>query len=163
MVVAANEKQTNRVRVSDEVWIATALLHQEHPEREGFTVQEIVNRAARENLCDGLRPGVIVHAYLHCVANREPKPSGYRMLYASGKSTRRLYRPTDPVNPRRKGKVMPRREEIPPAYHYLLDWYEKEFCRADADPVLALYGLGSELWQQEHPDDYVRRLREGWE
>jgi hypothetical protein len=33
----------------------------------------------------------------------------------------------------------------------------------DDDPLLALYGSGSDLWADEHADEYVRRLREGWE
>jgi len=51
-----------RVKVADEVWIATALLHREHPEREDFTVAEIVERARKESLTPDLRPGVYVHA-----------------------------------------------------------------------------------------------------
>lgn len=166
--VAEAESEVS-VRVADEVWIATALLHREQPEREDFTVQEIVERAAKENLGHGLRPGVSVHAYLHCVANRDPKPSGYRMLYATSSNGRRLYRPTDAANPGRRGKIKPRRDQIPEKYHHLLDWYEKEFCQAGSvapsavDPILALRGLGSEIWQDEDPDEYVRRLREGWE
>jgi hypothetical protein len=31
------------------------------------------------------------------------------------------------------------------------------------DPLLALYGSGKELWADEHADEYVARLREGWE
>lgn len=31
------------------------------------------------------------------------------------------------------------------------------------DPILALAGLGREIWQDVAPDDYVRSLREGWE
>lgn len=157
------------IRVSDEVWIGTALLHREHPEREDFTVQEIVQRVAKENAAGGLRPGVSVHTYLHCVANRAPNPSGYRMLYATDKSARRLYRPTDPSHPERRGKMKPRRNQIPENYGYLLDWYEREYCQSnvgrepDLDPILALRGAGKEIWQGEDPDEYVRRLREGWE
>ena len=29
--------------------------------------------------------------------------------------------------------------------------------------ILALRGLGRELWADEDADSYVRRLREGWE
>jgi hypothetical protein len=37
-------------------------------------------------------------------------------------------------------------------------------CRAvEDDPLLALYGSGKDLWADEHADEYVRRLREGWE
>jgi hypothetical protein len=31
------------------------------------------------------------------------------------------------------------------------------------DPLLALYGSGKSLWAEEHADEYVARLREGWE
>ena len=30
------------------------------------------------------------------------------------------------------------------------------------DPLLALFGSGKSLWADEHADDYVARLREGW-
>ena len=29
-------------------------------------------------------------------------------------------------------------------------------------PLLALYGSGKQLWADEHADEYVARLREGW-
>jgi hypothetical protein len=32
-----------------------------------------------------------------------------------------------------------------------------------ADPLLALYGSGKALWADEHADEYVARLREGWD
>jgi len=32
-----------------------------------------------------------------------------------------------------------------------------------ADPLLALYGSGKDLWSDEHADQYVARLREGWD
>ncbi len=157
------------VLVADEVWIAAALLHQEHPERTDFSIQEIVQRAARENLAGRLRPGVVVHASLHCVANKAPNPGTYRMLFATGKHTRRLYRPGDPAHPARTGKITPRPGQMPERYHQLLDWYEKQFARSsreqmlESDPILGLRGLGKEIWEGEDPDEYVRRLREGWQ
>jgi len=33
----------------------------------------------------------------------------------------------------------------------------------ESDPLLALRGSGTKLWADEHADEYVRRLREGWE
>lgn len=33
----------------------------------------------------------------------------------------------------------------------------------DDDPLLQLYGDGKDLWADEHADEYVRRLREGWD
>ncbi len=157
------------IKVADEVWLAAALLHREHPERNDFTIQEIVDRVERENIYGELRPGVRVHATQHCVANRPPNYAGYIMLFATGKRTRRLFRPGDPVHPRRNGKVTPNRDEIPERYHELLDWYEGEFARTaevkghPLDALLALRGTGKDLWADEHADEYVRRLREGWE
>jgi hypothetical protein len=31
------------------------------------------------------------------------------------------------------------------------------------DPLLAAKGSGRELWRDERADEYVRRLREGWD
>ncbi len=31
------------------------------------------------------------------------------------------------------------------------------------DPLLSLRGSGRELWRDEHADEYVRRLRDGWD
>lgn len=157
------------VLVADEVWIATTLLHRERPDKSDFTIKEIVQRAEQEHLHGSLRPGVHVHATQHCVANRAPSPNAYTMLYATGKNTRRLLRPGDLVHPQRNGKTIPNRGEIPHQYHELLDWYESEFLRAaqptghPLDALLALQGTGKEIWKGEDPDDYVRRLREGWE
>lgn len=153
--------------MADEVWIATALLHRESPRRLDFTVAQIVERARRERLTRELRPGVRVHALLHCVANRPPNPAGYRMLFATGRTTRRLYRPGDPSHPARRGKTVPHPDAIPPAYRNLLDWYRSRYAAPSggterADPLLALRGSGKALWADEHADDYVRRLREGW-
>jgi hypothetical protein len=35
--------------------------------------------------------------------------------------------------------------------------------RIKNDPLLVLRGSGKELWADEHADEYVRRLREGWD
>jgi hypothetical protein len=34
--------------------------------------------------------------------------------------------------------------------------------KVENDPLLLLRGSGKELWSDEHADEYVRRLREGW-
>jgi hypothetical protein len=91
------------------------------------------------------------------------------MLFATGRLTRRLFHPGDPYDPSREGsKTIPEREEIPSQYHELLDWYERRLAsrpseRVEEDPILRLRGLGKEIWANQHPDEYVRRLREGWE
>jgi predicted CopG family antitoxin len=33
---------------------------------------------------------------------------------------------------------------------------------AEEDPILALRGLGKEIWKGVDPDEYVAQLREGW-
>ncbi len=116
------------VKVADEVWLATALLHREHPNRESFSAREIVDRVYEEGLSGRLRPGVQVHVYQHCVANKRPNPGNYRMLVATEEGGRRLYRTGDGYHPYREGgKTRPERDEIPSEYRHLLDWYENEY------------------------------------
>lgn len=154
--------------VADEVWVATALLHREHPDRESFSAREIEARARREAITPRLRPGVYVHAIQHGVANRPPNPGRYRILFAVSRSQRRLFRPGDPFHPQRAGaRSRPERADLPPRYRSLLDWYAAAFAPATRsapdDPLLALRGLGGDLWRGESADDYVARLRGGWE
>ena len=162
-------KTRGEVRVANEVWIATALLHREHPECTGFTVREIRDRAEQEGIEKPLRPGVYQHAYHHCVANRPRETGKYRMLFATGSLTRRLFKNGDPYDRDREGgKTAPSKSEVPERYHVLIDWYHSQYAheRPDQlteDPLLVLQGSGRELWADEHADEYVRRLREGWE
>lgn len=157
------------VKVADEVWIATALLHREQPEKAEFAVEEIVERARMERITDSLRPGVYIHAQMHCVANRPPNPGRYRMLFETRPGHRRIYCSSDPFDPRRDGaKVVPVAGEIPEKYRHLIQWH-REWCKGQSrvssrfDSLLALEGSGKDLWKDEHADDYVNRLREGWE
>lgn len=160
---------TNKLKVADEVWIATALLHREHRKRDDFAIEEIVDRAKREGLSRPFRKGVYVHVAQHCVANRGPNSGRYRMLVETTRGRRRLFRASDSYDPAREGgKMAPAREDIPPKYAALLDWYRewnkdnvKE--RIKNDPLLALRGSGKHIWADEHADEHIRRLREGWE
>jgi hypothetical protein len=158
---------TVRIKVADEAWIATALLHREHPRAKDFAINEIVERARQEALSEPLRPGVYVHVVQQCVANRPPAPGRYRMLFETTEGRRRLFRQGDPYHPAREGsKIVPAAEEVPDEYVDLLRWYcEWEKTNKNAmqdDPLLSLRGTGKQLWADEKPDDYVRRLREGW-
>jgi hypothetical protein len=156
------------VKVADEVWLVTALLHRENPDKDDFTVKEIEARAAEEGITDERRPGIYQHIQQHCVANRAPKPNDYRMLFESRPKHRRLYRIDDSHHPQRQGKIAPEPDEVPHRYMYLLQWYE-DWSRSRvehaiaSDPLLALYGSGKALWADEHADEYVARLRAGWE
>ena len=159
-------QEATLVTEADEVWIATAFLHRENPERNDFTVREIRDRAAREAINGRLRIGVYRHAHLHCVANLPPNTGKWRMLYATGRLTRRLYREGDPYHPAREGaRSLPDRENIPGRYHHLLVWYHSDYSQKHSTPtaqdsILELCGLGKGLWKDEDPDSYVRRLRE---
>jgi len=156
------------VRVADEAWLALALLQYEHSERNSFSAKEILDRVKTEKVSPELRPGVQVHIYLHNVANSKPNSARYRMFYRLADETYRLFRPTDTADPARKGKMMPNRSEIPAKYHYLLDWYEREYCpkptatREEDDPILQMWGVGKEIWADTNADDYVRDLRSNW-
>jgi hypothetical protein len=169
-----------------EVFLAAALLHKEQPGRPDFTIQEIVNRAARENITGEMRSGVNVHASQHCVANKAPNPSKHRMLFATGKHTRRLLLPSDAVHTDRTGKIFPEAGEIPDEYQSLLEWARERYDKArggasmldgdvanvaeekEAQPrhlegLLRARGIGAEMAAGIDPDVYLRELREGWE
>jgi hypothetical protein len=157
------------LKVADEVWIATALLHREHLDRADFAVEEIVERARREKLSEALRPGVYIHAQMHCVANRAPNPGRYRMLFETRPGHRRLYCPSDSFHPRRDGsKTVPAGAEIPERYRPLLQWY-REWSKGQSRTssrfaaLLELEGSGKDLWGAENADQYINRLREEWE
>ncbi len=111
-----------------EVFIATALLHQEQPTRSSFTIQEILAKAEELNLNGEIRAGVSVHASQHCVANKTPNPAKHRMLYATGKHTRRLVLPGDDVHPGRTGKIFPDADELPEKYLPLLQWARDRYA-----------------------------------
>jgi len=155
------------VRVSDEVWVAAALLQRESPKRLDFTIQEIVARAEREGLHEELRAGVYVHVVHHCVANRPPNPGRYRMLYETRRGYRRLFKPDDDWHSDRKGgRTRPAADALPEKYRGLLEWYDhwtRRFADSVDDPILALRGLGRQIWHDQPADEYVARLREGWE
>jgi len=89
------------------------------------------------------------------------------MLYETRRGMRRLYREADPSHPDRHGKILPKRDDIPAPYRYLLDWYEAEYAQAGKEGWLSgifeMIGAGKEVFAGEDPDEYVRRLREGWE
>jgi hypothetical protein len=168
-MTSTTASKARTIKVADEVWIATALLHPEHPEHRDFTINEIIERVRKERLVEPLRPGVRVHVDQHCVANRPPNPGRYRMLFETVPGRRRLFRNGDPYDSRRDGsKITPNPDELPEAYVELLDWYrrwsdESGSILPEEDPLLRLRGSGKHLWAAEHGDDYVRRVREGWQ
>src|SRR4030095_14447984 len=129
---------TSRITIADEVWVSTALLHRDHPDRADFTVAEIRDRVLREGLAGELRAGVETHIREHCVANRPRDPNRARLLYATDTGRRRLFREGDEYHPGRAGgRVMPLRDNVPADYRYLLDWYAADYSpRSSVDPLL---------------------------
>ena len=162
-----------QIKVADEVWLAAAMLHQRHLERVDFSVDEIVKFAASAKelrFIGTLRPGFYVHVVQHCVANRPPNPGRYRMLFETAPGRRRLFRPGDTYDPQREGaKTTPKLQDLPEnLFKGLLSWYrdwsrDSSSDRIKNDPLLALRGSGKHIWADEHADEYIRRLREGWE
>lgn len=158
----------SHIKVADEVWLAVARLHRQHPERPDFSIEEIVDVVRSQKLSGALRPGVYVHIVQHCVANRPANPARYRMLFESAPGRRRLYRKGDTYHPTRDGgKTLPAVEDLPYGYSGLAGWYREWSSNSpqravEEDPLLLLRGSGKHLWADEHADEYVRRLREGW-
>jgi hypothetical protein len=134
------------ILVSDEAWLATALLHREHPEAKDFGLEEIRDRARKE--FHDFRVGVSQHIVSHCVASNPPNPAQYRMLHSSARGRRRLYREGDPVHPDRRGKIYPNKRDIPERYRPLVDWYLEEYIHtgtgsnASSSPAVMLGFIG---------------------
>lgn len=156
------------ILTADEAWVALALLQRRHPSRESFSAKEILESAKKEKAHPEVRVGLQAHIYLHNVANVPPNSGRYRMFYKVDGGYR-LFRPGDEANPARKGKITPRKEELPEHYHYLLDWYENEYVRParastdEDDPVLQMWGVGKEIWAPEGGDAFIARERAEWD
>jgi hypothetical protein len=154
---------TLELSAADAVWIATALLHREHPERNGFTVKEITDRVAAEHLSSRNAMTIYQHANQHCVANRPPNAAKLRMLIETPDGLRRLYHAGDPTDPRRTGsRSAP--EHLPEPFTDLAAWYTRwskqhQTEDIDQDPLIALTGT----WMYGEGDEYVNHLRSGWE
>jgi hypothetical protein len=158
-----------RIGVAEEVWVAAALLHEENPRRKDFTIDEIIGRVRREAGRRKLRASVYAHVVQHCVANKPPSPSRLRYLVETRPGYRKLFRRGHGWHfYRDRGRKVPRAEALPPEYRYLLRWYVETYDvmtskRAEKDSILALRGLGKEIWAGVDPDEYVRQHREGWQ
>ena len=156
------------ILLADECWVSLALLHRSHPERCSFSAREISDRLKLEKACPETRAGVQAHIYQHNVANVEPSSARYRLFCRLPDRTYRLFRPGDDFHPARKGKTAPAREDLPEAYHYLLDWYREEYCGgaaqpAQTDPLLQLRGVGKEAWAAlGGGDTFLASERAGW-
>lgn len=111
--------------ITIEIWVAMAgLAHRADDIRHSVRNRELKTHIAQ--MFGDSRPGVATHIGAHAVAQKRLH-TGYNKCYLSvaGRGRRRLYLPGDQIhedrlpNPQR----LPRLEELPPRYRYLLDWY----------------------------------------
>jgi len=155
------------IAAADLVWIATASLQREKPARTGFSHDEIRQRVYALEPAQGF-PDVTIRTHIttHCVANKKPDPGKHRKLYLNADGTYRLYRPGDPTDPGRKdGKTLPDPNRIPAKYHDLLEWYRNssESPTPEKDPILALQGVGKELWRElGGGEKFILDFRANW-
>lgn len=172
--MATTTYSKEHIKVADELYIAVALLHREHPDRDAFTIAEVLERAAAENLGASRsdQRSLRLHAYEHAAGNVAPGKVGgkYRIVFREPDNRIRLLRTSDQVHPDRHQKWHPEKSEVPVRYHNLLDWAwnwqsSAKFRREAAARLPGLYrlkGLGKEIWKGVDPDAYVRNLRQGW-
>ena len=151
-----------KVTVANAVWIATALLQRKNREAV-FSTEEIVKMVKAEKLSDSKEHVIAQHVRQHCVANRLPQPNTVCMLTALGRGDRRLFREGDKVEAgRNPERTHPDPKDIPPQYHELIRWYEKEWFPRNPkiqDPLLAAAGTGRTVWKIDAVL-YVQQLRE---
>jgi hypothetical protein len=160
----------NAIKCADLVWVATAILSRDHPDRNGFSTGEIRGKIDEIEPGNGFAPSTVpTHIAVHCVANKPPDSLKHRKLYLNPDRTYRLYRPGDKYDPgRNNGETLPQLEQLPPKYRALIEWYRATLVRPSdsvqqEDPILALQGVGKELWRSlGGGEKFIRELRENW-
>jgi hypothetical protein len=158
------------VKVADELFIVAALLTKEHPHRSSFSIPEILRRAEREGLGAHRsdQKSLKQHAYEHAAANVAPGKGKYRMVFREEDNTIRLLQQGDYVHPERNGKEWPDKRDIPEKYWELVEWARERLAskKIEGKPwlhdLLALRGLGKEIWKGVNADEYVAGLRGDW-
>jgi len=138
------KNEISQTSTANLVWVATALLHTEHKEKDAFQSTEIFERAKSLKLSNVADDTILMHISLHCVANSKPQPNTHRKLFRVVKGWFRLYRPGDSFNEDRKnGRAAPLSEELPPKYHWLVEWYHNEYCKKLIDESKESVGIAS--------------------
>jgi hypothetical protein len=153
------------VTIADTIWLATALLEKENPRAAGFSYETILEKVS--DLDATLKPGS-VHAHLsaHCIASKRASPATLRILTENPDGTLRLFRLGDHYHgTRRVGRTQPKPHAIPSEYHSLLqpeDNLAEPFrFLPEEDPILALTGVGKEMWKRLGGGEaFLRAVRE---
>jgi hypothetical protein len=158
------------LKAADLVWLAAAQLQKEQKDRAGFSPDQILKTALaiEPNLGFSLNT-LRTHISRHCVANLPPAGAAHRMLTRNPNGTYRLYRHGDEYHPGRAGgKTGPDGNAIPSRYKDLIEWFQREYdnrpeLSTSEDPLLALRGLGKELWRElGGGEKFIHELRENW-
>jgi len=111
--------------ITVEIWIAMADLAKQN-QTVHYTVCSYKLANHINKLFGDCRKGVAIHISQHCVAQKKLN-TGYNKCFLTevGRGRRRLYLPSDPIHKSRLNKrdLLPREEDLPVQYRYLLDWY----------------------------------------
>jgi len=151
--------------IGDTIWLAVALLEKENPKALGFNHETILKKVFSLN--HSLKPiSVQAHVNAHCVASKKANSATLRILTENPDGTLRRFRLGDPYHPTRKrGRTQPKPHSLPPEYRSLLlpeDPHEtpSQFS-AEEDPILALSGVGKEMWKKLGGGEaFIRAIRE---
>ncbi|MCU1335896.1 MAG: hypothetical protein JWO19_1477 [Bryobacterales bacterium] len=152
--------------IADTIWLATALLHEAHPDALGFDHETILRKVA--DLDPSLNPrSVSTHLSTHCVASKKANPATLRILSEDPDGSLRLFRAGDSFHPtRRTGRTAPKPHVLPQQYKHLLQSYaagpfsHRAISPAE-DPILAISGVGKEMWKRlGGGEKFVGALRE---
>lgn len=116
--------------ISEDIWLATALLHKERPSQPDFHITEIREKVLRLNPKRARQPGLTTHLSSHCVANKPKHGANVRILTETARGRRRLFKPGDSFDPSRAtGKYLPEKEHLPADLRSLLGWYTEQYAR----------------------------------
>lgn len=113
------------LKIINEIWITMAdLAYRARDIKYSVTNKELQNRIAE--LFSDRRPGVYTHISQHVVAQKRLN-TGYNKCYLTEVKLgrRRLFVPGDMIHDSRSKnpQMVPKLEELPSEYRYLLDWY----------------------------------------
>jgi hypothetical protein len=153
---------------ADAVWLATAILHYQHPDDLGFPPVHIRNQVFIFELTKAQPRTVYQHIVQHVTASQPANPNRRRMLTELPNGYRRLYIKGDAYHPSREdGQSIPKIEDLPPDLRQWLPWYEhwskdhlSKLARSPTeDPLERLAGT----WTFGDADSYLREMRDGWE
>jgi hypothetical protein len=159
------EIATAKLSIADTIWLATALLHRAHPHAKGFSHETILRKVAE--LDQSLNPrSVSTHLSTHCVASKKANPATLRILSEEPDGSLRLFRAGDSFHPSRSaGRSSPKPSVLPPQYEHLLrnpapDRSSKSYDPPAEDPILAISGVGKEMWKRLGGGEaFIRALR----